>query len=240
MSTLNDAIQYIRMGNKAEGRQILEELLDVDENNEEVWLWLSSVVDTDDDREICLENALALDPESVVAQKGLEALKSGIFSTDELLRELLVGEDEEEEEEEPVTFLDDFAISDDHPDDDDFGFSDYDDSEASSKKFNPKVLVLGVLVLVLIIVLGVLAVVSMSLLGGDGEPTPDTGRQNQETPANQQQPEATATPADTATPAPTATPTETPTPSLRLPTAKPTDEPTPIATQVVSPTPIKN
>ena len=69
MPTLDDAINAIRAGNREEGRQILEEVLETDESNEDVWLWLSSVVETDEDREICLENVLALNPDNVVARQ---------------------------------------------------------------------------------------------------------------------------------------------------------------------------
>ena len=104
MPTLDEAIEYIRMGNREEGRQILEEILESDEGNEEVWLWLSSVVDSDEDREICLENVLALNPDNIVAQKGLEALQSGTFNVSDLLSDVL----EEDQEEEEVSFIDDF------------------------------------------------------------------------------------------------------------------------------------
>ena len=89
MSTLDDAIQAIRMGNPETGRQILEELLEVDENDEEVWLWLSAVVDTDEDREICLENVLALNPANKAAQQGMNSLKAGAFNPHLILDELL-------------------------------------------------------------------------------------------------------------------------------------------------------
>ena len=58
MSTLDEAIQVIRAGNREEGRRLLEEILESNENDEQVWLWLTSVVDDDEDREVCLENVL--------------------------------------------------------------------------------------------------------------------------------------------------------------------------------------
>lgn len=238
MPTLDDAIEKIRTGNKLEGRQILEDLLDVDENNEEIWLWMSTVVENDDDREICLENALALDPENVAAQQGVEALKAGIFSADDLLRELL---EEEREDAEPApppaTFLDDFVITDDDfADDDDLPFP----GEVRKSKrggLNIKFVVIAVLVLVLLLVLAGLGAASWILMNGGGSDGQSTPPASQESPA--QQPAATDAPATTPTPAATATPADTPTPKLQLPTAKPTEEPTPTATTVVSPTPIK-
>ena len=38
MPMLDDAIQAIRMGDKDEGRRLLEEILESDESNEDVWL----------------------------------------------------------------------------------------------------------------------------------------------------------------------------------------------------------
>jgi hypothetical protein len=174
MPTLEDAIQNIRMGNHDQGRQILESLLDQDENNENIWLWMSTVVDGDEDREICLENVLALDPNNVLAKNGLEALKSGIFNTNNLLQELIDDGDFEEEEEEPATFIDDFVFADGDIDDDDLPLP------GKSKKgggLNARYLILGVLVLVLILVLGALAATSLLFLGDDngGDTTAPAG-----------------------------------------------------------------
>src|SRR5512137_2882958 len=110
MPTLDDAVNAIRAGNREEGRQILEEILETDEGNEDVWLWLSSVVESDEDREICLENVLALNPDNVVANRGLEALRSGTFNVHEI-------EEAVEEAAPPppadATFLDQFTMASD-------------------------------------------------------------------------------------------------------------------------------
>jgi tetratricopeptide (TPR) repeat protein len=50
-------------------------VIEVDERNEQAWLWLSGVVDTDEDRLICLENVLMLNPENVRARAGLRWLQ---------------------------------------------------------------------------------------------------------------------------------------------------------------------
>jgi len=228
MPTLEEAIEYIRMGNREEGRQMLEEILEEDENNEEVWLWLSSVVEADEDREICLENVLALNPDNMVAKKGLEALQSGTFNVNDLLSEVLeVGEEEE------ATFIDDFIIG----DDDELEMpSTMAKSKPKAKKksggLNIRLIILGVLILFLILVLAGVAGVALLSGGGNG---------GEEIPAGvtteAPQPEETPIPTDTPTPAPTDTPTSTPTSSLQLPTAAPTVTPSPTATTVVSPTP---
>lgn len=56
-------------------RQRLLALIEADESNVEAWLQLSHVVDTDEEREICLENVLTLEPEHTEAQAQLAALK---------------------------------------------------------------------------------------------------------------------------------------------------------------------
>lgn len=236
MSTLDEAIQYIRMGNREEGRQILEEILEVDENNEEVWLWLTSVVETDEDREVCFENVLALNPDNIVAQKGLEALRSGTFNVNDIFSAAL------EEEEAEGTFLDEFTVAgDEFEEGEAFDELEMPSTMAKPKKkkkggINIRLIILLVLVLVLILALvGGAAAYFMLGLGGT-DSTPAEQPPAQETPAEGQGPAA----APTETPTPTATPTLTPTPTItpfELPTAVPTNTPTATATRVVSPTP---
>lgn len=244
MSDLDEAIQLIRTGQREEGRQMLEELLEADENNEDVWLWLSAVVDSDEDREICLENVLAIDPNNAAAQRGLASLRAGRFDVYEMLGDLL--EDEEETTARPRTFIDDFAVG-DQLDDDELVMpsamrtnQDAATAKAGKKKkkggINIRLVILLVLGLFLILALG--SVAAFSLLSGDDETgVPGDNPPAQETPAEGQAPPEAAPPTETPTPAPTETPTATFTPALQLPTPRPTDLPTPTATTVVSPTP---
>lgn len=240
MSTLDEAIQNIRMGNHDRGRQILESLLDEDENNEDIWLWMSAVVDGDEDREICLENVLALNPNNMVAKKGVEALKAGVFNVNDLLQDLIGDGDIEADEDQPATFIDDFVfIDDDDVDDDDLLLP---GEKKKGSKFNVRYLILGVLVLILIVVLGALAATSLLFLGnggGDDTTAPAGNATEQQAPAGGETPEPTATATETPTPSATDTPAATNTPRLQLPTAAPTRTPSPTATMVVSPTPIK-
>ncbi|MCB0166626.1 MAG: hypothetical protein KDI79_20525 [Anaerolineae bacterium] len=241
MSTLEEAIQHIRMGNREEGRQILEDLLESQEENEDIWLWLTSVVDTDEDREICLENVLALNPNNVVAQRGMEALHAGTFDAGDMLSDVL---EEWDEESEPATFIDDFVVTDD----------DYEEelalpssmkkssTKAKGKKagsgINMRLVIILAVVLIVVLGLGGIAIAAVVFgFGGGGSEAvpaenPPAGSIEAVSPPTE---EPTAT--ETATPEPTATATNTPLPHLELPTAKPTDPPTPIPTQVVSPTP---
>ena len=79
-ATLDLAISAIRSGRKAEGRQLLNLLIQQDPNNDKAWLWMSSVVDADEQRARCLYHVLAIDPDSEIARRGLEIL--GIIVSD--------------------------------------------------------------------------------------------------------------------------------------------------------------
>ncbi len=243
MSRLDDAIEAIRTGNTELGRQILEEILEEEENNEEVWLWLSSVVDTDEDREICLENVLALNPDNVVAQRGLEALQRGTFNVHDIVNEAL-GEEEGMVE---TTFIDEFVITEEEAatEEDDLVLpSTMAPAEAKKKKKaakkggpNLRLILLGLFVVVIVLALAGLAAVNLFFGGDEGEGQPPEG-QPQAVPAEGGTEEPAQEPAATETPTliPTDTPTPTNTPFI-LPTPKPTDQPTPTATPVVPPTP---
>lgn len=252
MATLDDAIEAIRLGDRDEGRQILEGLLEGDEGNEQVWLWLSTVVDGDEDREVCLENVLAINSANGIAQRGLDALRAGRFNPRDIMSEALGGV--EEEEQAGSTFIDEFRRSsgDDDSDDDEIVLPSTmakagakgQKKQAAKKqgggfKLNPRLIILAVLILLVICALAGVAAYNL-FLGGDTS----GGQQPQaiETPAGS---EATPPPAPPTEP-PTAVPVEptepppptaTPKPKLELPTPKPTDAPSPTATQVVAPTP---
>ncbi len=71
---LKQGIAAARNGRKAEARDKLMLVVELDEQNEQAWLWLSGVVESDNDRRVCLENVLTLNPTSAVAQKGLRWL----------------------------------------------------------------------------------------------------------------------------------------------------------------------
>ena len=73
---LNRAIVAAKAGRNAEARQLLEAVLDADERNERAWLWLSGVVDNDEERAICLENVLSINPDNQAARRGLAMLRA--------------------------------------------------------------------------------------------------------------------------------------------------------------------
>lgn len=71
---LSEAISLIKSGNKTIGKQVLIEVLNNDPHNQTAWLWMSAVVDTDDLRRECLEEVLKIDPNNMVAKRGLAQL----------------------------------------------------------------------------------------------------------------------------------------------------------------------
>lgn len=71
---INEAIQSLRAGKKADARKLLEKAIELNEYSEEAWLWLSAVVDTDEDKRVCLENVLIVNPNNERAKKGLQSL----------------------------------------------------------------------------------------------------------------------------------------------------------------------
>lgn len=247
MSMLDDAIQAIRMGDKEEGRRLLEEMLETDEGNEDVWLWLTIVVDSDEDREVCLENVLAINPSNTIAQRNLNALKTGNFNPGDIARSAIVEEEDDEAPATGATFLDEFRRAGEESEVEEEGELVMPSTMAQPKtkgktskkaaqkkgggfKLNPRLIILAVFVLLIICALGGLAAYNLfggGLTGGESDPEAPSGEVVQ----------PSAEPAVTEEPAAPPTNTPEPTkPSLELPTPKPTDLPTPTATPVVLPT----
>jgi len=72
---LRQGIAALKAGRKAEARNLLTQVVERDERNEMAWLWLSGAVDTDEDRLICMENVLTINPNNESAQRGIEVLR---------------------------------------------------------------------------------------------------------------------------------------------------------------------
>jgi tetratricopeptide (TPR) repeat protein len=72
---LRRGIAAAKAGRKQEAQQILMSVVELDERNEQAWLWLSGVVDSLADRLVCVENVLAINPNNTKAQAGLKWLK---------------------------------------------------------------------------------------------------------------------------------------------------------------------
>ncbi|HDQ72687.1 MAG TPA: tetratricopeptide repeat protein [Chloroflexi bacterium] len=73
---LQYGIAAARAGRAEEARQALIKVIEMDEHNESAWLWLSGVVDTVENRYICLENVLSINPRNGHAQAGLQWLEA--------------------------------------------------------------------------------------------------------------------------------------------------------------------
>ncbi len=69
---LREGIAAAKAGQRERARELLTRVVEQDEENLAAWLWLSGAVDGLDDKEVCLENALELDPGNEAAHKGLD------------------------------------------------------------------------------------------------------------------------------------------------------------------------
>ncbi len=63
-----------KAGRRDEARSLLQKAVELDQYNEEAWLWLSGVVDSIDDQRTCLENVLSINPDNDKARVGLQYL----------------------------------------------------------------------------------------------------------------------------------------------------------------------
>ena len=71
---LKTAIQAAKAGDRDKAQQLLTQIVAQDEQNETAWLWLSGVVKTKEDRQVCLENVLTINPNNEIAKKGMKKL----------------------------------------------------------------------------------------------------------------------------------------------------------------------
>jgi tetratricopeptide (TPR) repeat protein len=84
---LIEGIAAVQAGDRAYARSLLIRVVASDQGNLQAWYWLSRVAETPEEREVCLENVLALDPAHVPIQKELADLRKHMAeSGDESLR----------------------------------------------------------------------------------------------------------------------------------------------------------
>jgi hypothetical protein len=69
-----EGVEALRAGDRATARAKLTQVVERDELFEEAWLWLSGAVESDEERAICLENVLTINPHSQPARVGLRKL----------------------------------------------------------------------------------------------------------------------------------------------------------------------
>ena len=73
-SIVREGINLVKAGHKDEAKALLLRAVELDQFNEEAWLWLSGLVDGIDDQITCLENVLAINPKNERARMGLDYL----------------------------------------------------------------------------------------------------------------------------------------------------------------------
>ena len=66
-----EALDAIKQGQRSRARDLLTRLLRTDSSKVDYWLWMSTVVDTPNEKIFCLESALKADPDNEAAQRGL-------------------------------------------------------------------------------------------------------------------------------------------------------------------------
>jgi hypothetical protein len=72
---LQQGIAAARSGRSIEARQVLRQVVNGDPTNEMAWLWLSGLVESDDQKRNCFEQVLRANPDNVYARAGLARLQ---------------------------------------------------------------------------------------------------------------------------------------------------------------------
>lgn len=73
---LREGIEAARAGDKAAAREIFEKVVELDENSERGWYWLASVVETDEEKRVCLANVLVINPNNEKARAIMNKLET--------------------------------------------------------------------------------------------------------------------------------------------------------------------
>ena len=95
ITTLQEAIDLVRQGQKAQARALLEEVLRADSSNETAWLWLADCAETREEGIQALKTCLETIPHASRARAALEILsseKNGSTRT-EMLADRLIAAD---------------------------------------------------------------------------------------------------------------------------------------------------
>jgi hypothetical protein len=74
---IREGIAATKSGDKATARARLREAVALDESSEKAWFWLASVVESDEERRVCLGNVLVINPNNTRAQEMLDRLTMG-------------------------------------------------------------------------------------------------------------------------------------------------------------------
>lgn len=71
---VREGISAYRAGRKEDARAMLMRAVEIDQYNEQAWLWLSAVVDSPEEQRTCLENVLTINPNNERAKQGISVL----------------------------------------------------------------------------------------------------------------------------------------------------------------------
>lgn len=77
---IREGVAALKAGRKDDALQLLTQATELDERNEDAWLWLSAVVDKLENQQICLENVLAINPNNTQALQGLNQIQKKLES----------------------------------------------------------------------------------------------------------------------------------------------------------------
>jgi Tol biopolymer transport system component len=80
---LREGIAAARTGDKPTAKQKLQQVVGLDPQNEKGWYWLASVVDTDEEKRVCLGNVVVINPGNTRAKALLESLEKSTTGQDE-------------------------------------------------------------------------------------------------------------------------------------------------------------
>lgn len=80
---LQQAIVAIKSGDKKTGKRLLIEVLKSNQRDETAWLWMTKVVNSDDERIKCLQNVLKINPNNETAKRGLAILQEKQIKSEE-------------------------------------------------------------------------------------------------------------------------------------------------------------
>jgi hypothetical protein len=73
---LQEGVAAAKSGRRAQARELLMRAVELDDHNEQAWLWLSGVAEGVEDQIVCLENVLIINPGNAAAERGLRHLRS--------------------------------------------------------------------------------------------------------------------------------------------------------------------
>ncbi len=77
---LSDAIQLIKSGNRQAALPILKEILQANPKDEQAWLWLYACVDKVEEKRVCLQKALEVNPDNQSTRAALQKLTEPVAS----------------------------------------------------------------------------------------------------------------------------------------------------------------